>query len=90
LTAHDDDKPPVISLAAARAERDRDFRQERLDITKELVEIGTAEHELAGVTQHVMFVEWALYKANLMLDYHDIERSPDAIVELTKMLVRGK
>ena len=84
-----DDKPP-ISLATERKARERDFDQERADILKELEEIGVAPDQLASVTQHVMFIEWALYKANLMLDYHDIERSPDAIVELTKMLVRGK
>ena len=49
-----DNKPPVISLAAARAERDRDFSQERLDLTKELEEIGVDESRLAAFVQSTM------------------------------------
>jgi hypothetical protein len=82
-----DNKPPVISLAAARAERLRDFSQERADITKELEEINVAADQLAAITQHVMFVEWAIYKAALMLDYHSIERDAEAVVQLAELII---
>jgi hypothetical protein len=90
MTADDDKPPPVISLAAARAERDRDFRQERLDITKELVEIGVDETRLAAITQHVMEIEWAVFKSALMLDYHGLERDPRAAVELVKIMLASE
>jgi hypothetical protein len=65
MTSTDDGKPPVISLAAARAERERDFKQERADLTKELVEIGVDESRLAAFVQSTMEIEWAVYKAAL-------------------------
>ena len=79
----------MISLAAAQAERDRDFRQERLDIAKELEDIGVPSDRLAAVTQRVMEIEWAVFKAACMLEYHGLERDPRAIVELAKMMVRN-
>jgi hypothetical protein len=49
----DDDKTtPIISLAAKRKESERDFAQERADLTKELEEIGVAADQLAAITQH--------------------------------------
>jgi hypothetical protein len=86
----DSDKPPVVSLAAARAERDRDFSQERADILRELEEIEVAPDQLASITQHVMFVEWLIFKSVLMFDYHNLERDPRAIVELAKLMASPK
>jgi hypothetical protein len=83
-----DNKPPIISLAAKRKESERDFTQERADLTKELEEIGVAADQLAAITQHTMFIEWAVYKAALMLEYHGLERDPRAVVELVKLMVR--
>ena len=87
MTADDDKPPPVVSLAAARAERDRNFTQERLDLTKELEEIGVTS---AALVQHVMLVEWAVYKAALMLDYHSLDRDPRAAVELVKIMLASE
>ena len=70
----DESNKPPISLAAARAERERDFRQERLDLTKELVEIGVDESRLAALVQHTMEIEWAVFKSALMLQYHGLDQ----------------
>lgn len=86
----DESNKPPISLAAARAERERDFRQERLDLTKELVEIGVDESRLAALVQHTMEIEWAVFKSALMLQYHGLDQDAGSIVELTKLIVRGK
>ena len=86
----DESNKPPISLAAARAERERDFRQERLDLTKELVEIGVDESRLAALVQHTMEIEWAVYKAALMLDYHGLDRDPRAAVELVKIMLASE
>jgi hypothetical protein len=86
----DESNKPPISLAAARAERERDFRQERLDLTKELVEIGVDESRLAALVQHTMEIEWAVFKSGLMLQYHGLDQDARSIVELTKLIVRGK
>jgi len=83
-------KPPIISLAAARAERDRNFTQERGDLTKELAEIGVDESRLAALVQHTMEIEWAVFKSALMLQYHGLDQDAGSIVELTKLIVRGK
>jgi len=90
MTADDDKPPPVVSLAAARAERDRNFTQERLDLTKELAEIGVDESRLAALVQHTMEIEWAVYKAALMLDYHGLDRDPRAAVELVKIMLASE
>jgi len=90
MTADDDKPPPVVSLAAARAERDRNFTQERLDLTKELAEIGVDESRLAALVQHTMEVEWAVHKAALMLDYHGLDRDPRAAVELVKIMLASE
>jgi hypothetical protein len=79
--------PPVISLAAKRKESERDFSQERADLTKELEEIGVTS---AALVQHVMLVEWAVYKAALMLDYHSLDRDPRAAVELVKIMLASE
>ena len=89
LMTDESNKPP-ISLAAARAERERDFRQERLDLTKELVEIGVDESRLAALVQHTMEIEWAVFKSGLMLQYHGLDQDARSIVELTKLIVREK
>ena len=86
----DESNKPPISLAAARAERERDFRQERLDLTKELVEIGVDESRLAALVQHTMEIEWAVFKSALMLQYHGLDQDARSIVELTKLIVREK
>jgi len=86
----DDNKPPVISLAAKRKEIERNFTQERADILKELEETEVAPDQLASITQHVMFTEWAIYKSALMLDYHGIDRDARAVVELAKLLMHRK
>ena len=86
----DESNKPPISLAAARAERERDFRQERLDLTKELVEIGVDESRLAALVQHTMEIEWAVFKSDLMLQYHGLDQDARSIVELTKLIVREK
>jgi hypothetical protein len=84
-------KPPIISLAAKRKESERDFTQERLDLTKELAEIGVDESRLAALVQHTMEIEWGVYKAALMLDFHGLDyRDARAVVELVKLMVRGK
>jgi len=85
---HDDDKP-AISLAAERGKRERDFAQERADLRKELEDIGVEEPELAATVQHLMFVEWSVFHAARMLEYHDIDRSPDAITKLVEIMVRA-
>jgi len=33
-----------------------------------------------------MFVEWSVFHAARMLEYHDIERSPEAIVRLVEIM----
>ena len=88
----DNDKTtPVISLAAKRKESERDFAQERADLTKELEEIGVAADQLAAITQHTMFIEWAVYKAALMLEYHALDyRDARAVVELVKLMIHRK
>jgi len=43
------------------------------------------------LTQHVILVEWAIYKSALMLDYHGIDfRDARAVVELAKLLIHRK
>jgi len=89
MTADDDKPPPVVSLAAARAERDRNFTQERLDLTKELAEIGVDESRLAALVQHTMEIEWAVFKSALMLQYHGLDQDARSVVESVKLIVRG-
>jgi len=85
---NDDDKAKPISLAVERAKRERDFAQERLDLARELEEIGVTE--LAATVQHVMFVEWAVFKAASMLEYHGIDQDARAVVRLAELMIRGK
>ena len=80
MTTNDDDRPP-ISLAAERKLRERDFAAERTDLLQELKDIGVEEEELV---QHVMFVEWAVFKAASMFEYHGIDQDAQAIVELVR------
>ena len=87
LMTDEKNSPPVISLAAKRKESERDFSQERADLTKELEEIGVTS---AALVQHVMLVEWAVYKAALMLDYHSLDRDPRAAVELVKIMLASE
>ena len=87
MTTNDDDRPP-ISLAAERKQRERDFTAERADLLQELKDIGVEEPALAATVQHVMFVEWAVFRAPSMLEYHDIERGPQAIVRLVRIMAR--
>jgi hypothetical protein len=81
---------PIISLAAKRKESERDFSQERADLTKELEEIGVDESRLAALVQHTMEIEWAVFKAALMLQYHGLDQDARSIVELTKLMVHRK
>jgi len=53
------------------------------------LDIGVPSDRLAAVTQRVMEIEWAVFKAACMLEYHGLERDPRAIVELAKMMVRN-
>src|SRR5215831_20466243 len=82
-----DDKPP-ISLAAVRAEGERNFTEERANILKELEEIEVAADQLASITQRLLFLDWATYKAVAMLDSRDLEHDPRAVVELIKLIVK--
>jgi len=84
-----DDKP-TISLAAKRKRKEieRDFIQERADLTKELQDIGVDPDKLAAIVQRVMFVEWAVFKAACMLEYHGVAQDPQAVIELVKILER--
>lgn len=85
------EKPPIIiSLAAKRKESERDFAQERTDILKELTEIGVDADQLAAITQHVMFLEWAVFKSALMLQYHGLDQDAQAVVELVRLMVYRK
>jgi len=73
-----------ISLATERKARERDFAQERADLLKELQDIGVEEPELVATVQHVMLVEWSVFHAARMLEYQDIDRSPEALAVLAR------
>jgi hypothetical protein len=83
------DRPP-ISLATERKARERDFSQERADLLAELREIGVKEADLESTVQHVMFVEWAVYKAALMLEYHGVDQDAQAVVRLAEIMARNR
>jgi len=81
---------PPISLATERKARERDFSAERADLLAELREIGVEESELAAFVQRIMEIEWAVFHCSRMLEYHDLDQDARSVVELTKLMVRGK
>jgi len=83
----DDDKPP-ISLAAERKQRERDFATERADLLQELRDIGIEEPE--AMVQNIMLTEWAVFHAARLLEYHSIDGSPEAIIELVKLMTKAE
>ena len=83
------DKPPVVSLAAVRAEGERNFEEERANILKELEEIEVAPDQLAAITQRLLFLDWACCKAVAILDSRELERDPQVVFQLIK-LIMGK
>ena len=90
LMTDDDKPPPPISLAVERGKRERDFRQERVDLTKELVEINMAPEQIPAFVQRVMEIEWIIFKSALMLQYHGLDQDAQAVVELAKIMVSKK
>ena len=86
----DDISLPPISLAAERSKRERDFATERADLLRELRDIGVEETEFAAFVQRLMVLEWSVFHAARMLNYHDIEQSPEAMVELVKLMARAR
>ena len=85
----DSEKPP-ISLAAVRAEGERNFTEERANILKELEEIEVATDQLASITQRLLFLDWATEKVLAIFDCRDLEHDPRAVVELVKLIVHSR
>ena len=79
-----------ISLATERKARERDFAQERADLLKELQDIGVEEPELAATVQHVMLVEWSVFHAARMLEYHGVDQDAQAVVRLAEIMAGGR
>jgi hypothetical protein len=84
-----DDKP-TIDLAVERAKRERDFTAERADLLAELRDIGLEGAELAATVQHVMLVEWSVFHAARMLEYHGVDQDAQAVVRLAEIMAGGR
>lgn len=85
MTDETNNKPP-ISLAAVRAEHERNFMEERANIIAELDQIEVAPDQLVPLAKRLLLIDWACYKAVALLDSRDLPHDSMAVVELVKLI----
>jgi len=59
-------------------------------LRRELEDIGIASDQLAQFVQRTMEVEWAVCRAVAMLEYWGVDRDPQAVVQLTKLILASR
>jgi hypothetical protein len=82
-----DDDTPVISLAAKREDKHRNFAEERSECIKELLELGLSKEEAAAAAAEFLLCDWLACRAGLIL--HDFDHDAEAFIKLIEIMRRG-